>query len=174
MTPPAMARAEVAPRGRVVVRNWTEADIPALVEAHQRVYPDYPDEDGHYEPRHYAMQLAAFPEGQFLAEIDGVIVGYATSIIVQLDNMPDDYRYNEITGSGTFSTHNPAGDTLYGADIGVVPGQRGKGVSKRLYAARKKLMQRHNLRRMVAYGRIPGYKDHAGTWTPDEYVEKVK
>jgi len=159
---------------KVTIRNWTLADIPALLMVQKDVYPDYTAEDGHYESRHLELQLNAFPEGQFLAMIDGVIVGYATSLIIQLDNLPDDYRYNEITGSGTFATHTPTADTLYGADIGVLPKYRGAGVSKKLYSARRKLMLRHNLRRMVAYGRIPGYKDHAGTHTPKEYVAAVK
>jgi hypothetical protein len=67
------------------------------------------------------MQYAAFPEGQYLAEADGQVVGYATSLIVQLDDDAHWYTYEEITGGGTFSTHDPSGDTLYGADIGVRP-----------------------------------------------------
>ena len=67
------------------------------------------------------MQFAAFPEGQFLAEADGEVIGYATSLIVQLDDDAHSYTYEEITGGGTFSTHDPSGDTLYGADIGVRP-----------------------------------------------------
>jgi len=35
-------------------------------------------------------------------------------------------------------------------------------------------MTRFNLRRMVAGGRIPGYKNHAGKMSPEEYIEKVK
>ena len=159
---------------QIVVRPWTVEDIPAIVTCHRAAYPDYPDKDGHYEPRHYQMQLATFEEGQFLAEIEGQVVGYATSLIVQLDQMPDEYRYTEITGNGTFSTHNQYGDTLYGADIGVHPAYRGMGVSKKLYKARKKLMRKYNLRRMVAYGRIPGYRDAVGSYTPQEYIERVK
>ena len=34
-------------------------------------------------------------------------------------------------------------------------------------------MKRYNLRRMVAYGRIPGYTEHAGKMTAEEYVQKV-
>jgi predicted amidohydrolase len=49
----------------------------------------------------------------------------------------------------------------------------GQGIALRLYAERKKLMKRYNLRRMIAGGRIPGYKQHAGVMTPEEYVESV-
>ncbi|MCB9152120.1 MAG: bifunctional GNAT family N-acetyltransferase/carbon-nitrogen hydrolase family protein [Caldilineaceae bacterium] len=163
----------MAKRSKIRVRNWKEEDIPALVACHKAAYPDYPENGGHYGERNFAMQLAAFPEGQFLAEIDGQIVGYATSIIVQLDDDNQLYTYNEITGSGSFSTHEPSGDTLYGSDIAVHPDYRQRGVSKALYEQRRKLLKRYNLRRMLAYGRIPGYSNYAGRLTAREYVDKV-
>ncbi|MBM4460876.1 MAG: hypothetical protein FJ011_24465 [Chloroflexi bacterium] len=83
------------------------------------------------------------------------------------------WREDEITGVGTFSTHNLSGDTLYGADIAVETDSRKQGISRLLYAQRKKLMKRYNLRRMVAYGRIPGYARYAGKMTADEYVQEV-
>lgn len=107
-----------------------------------------------------------------MALADGKVVGYATSIIVSID---DDYWYtvDEITGAGTFSVYNSAGDTLYGADIAVHPGYRRRGVATMLYERRKSLLKRFNLRRMIAYGRIPGYREHAGQMTADQYVQKV-
>lgn len=155
----------------VKVRLWTSKDIPAILECHHAAYPDYPS-DAYETERSYRMQLEAFPDGQFLAELEGRVIGYTTSLIVQVD---DDawYTYNEITGVGTFSTHNPSGDTLYGADIAVHPDFRRRGISGKLYVARKKLLKRYNLRRMVAYGRIPGYQKVAGKMTAEEYVARV-
>lgn len=159
-------------RKKPQVRRWTPEDIPSIVRCHKAAYPDYPKDD-HYDKRVYQMQYSAFPEGQFLAEIDGEVVGYATSIIVQLDPDARYYTYSELTGEGTFRTHNPSGDTLYGADIAVHPDYRGLGIAKLLYEHRKKLMKRYNLRRMVAYGRIPGYSDYAGEMTAQEYIDSV-
>lgn len=157
---------------KVRIRQWSESDIPEIVECHKAAYPDYtPDEQ--YDKRVYTMQYHSFPEGQFLAEIDGKVVGYATSIIVQLDPEARYYTYSEITGSGTFNTHNPSGDTLYGADIAVHPDYRKMGVASELYQHRINLMKRYNLRRMVAYGRIPGYSDYGGEITAEEYVDAV-
>lgn len=158
---------------KVKVRRWRPEDIPAIVACHAAAYSEY-SPDMLYGERHYQMQLAAFPEGQFLAEVDGQVVGYATSLIVQLDDEAEWYTYQEITGAGTSSTHNPSGDTLYGSDIAVHPDYRGQGVAGRLYEQRHKLMKRYNLRRMVAYGRLPGYQQVAGKMTAEEYVERVK
>ena len=119
------------------------------------------------------MQQAAFPEGQLVASHRGDIVGYSATLILALAADSPWYSYAEITGGGTFSTHDPSGDTLYGADIAVHPDYRGRGVAQLLYDSRKRLLKRLNLRRMVAGGRIPGYRAHAGTMTAEEYVDRV-
>ncbi|MDH5672802.1 MAG: GNAT family N-acetyltransferase [Myxococcales bacterium] len=159
-------------RRSVSVRRWTEDDIDAIVECQRAAYGGFAEEDL-CEARHYRMQLEAFPEGQYIAEEDGRVVGYATSLILELDDDSPWYSYAEITGVGTFSTHTPSGDTLYGADIAVRPDARGRDIAGRLYRKRKAIVERFNLRRMVAGGRIPGYARHAGRMTPEQYVEKV-
>ena len=157
---------------RVTVRPWREEDIPAIVNIEQASYPNFPQESL-CDERLYRMQMEAFPEGQLVAEVDGKVVGYAASLIVQLDDDSPWHAYDEITGMGTFSNHTPSGDTLYGADIAVHPDYRGQGVAQRLYEGRKDIIRRFNLRRMVAGGRIPGYRNYAGRMTAEEYVDKV-
>lgn len=156
----------------VIIRPWREMDVPDVAEVHRLAYSEFPDSWA-WTVRQFQMQFAAFPEGQFVAEVDGRVVGYATSIIVLLDDDEHAYKEAEITGAGTFSTHEMSGDTLYGADIAVHPDYRRLGISSRLYEARKTLLERYNLRRMIAYGRIPGYSKVAGRMTAQEYVAKV-
>lgn len=157
----------------VKVRRWKKSDIPALVECQNAAYPNIAKESLG-DQRKLQMQLEAFPDGQFLAECDGKVVGYCTSLILQLDDDSPWYSYDEITGVGTFSTHDPSGDTLYGSDIAVHPKYRGKGVAGKLYVRRKGLLKRYNLRRMVAGGRIPGYAAQAKKMSAETYIEKVK
>lgn len=164
---------EKSTKGRIRIRPWTEADISGIVACHRAVYGHLYEEAELYGRRKYEMQFRAFPEGQFLAELNGQVVGYATSIIVQLDDDDHWYTYRELTGSGTFSTHTPSGDTLYGADIAVHPDFRRRGVSNRLYQKRRQLMRKYNLRRMVAYGRIPDYHRVSGKMTAEAYVRAV-
>ena len=157
----------------VKVRRRKKSDIPAIVECQLAAYPHIARESL-CDERKMEMQMEAFPEGQFLAEHNGKVIGYCTSLIVLLDDDSPWYSYNEITGVGTFSTHDPSGDTLYGSDIAVHPDYRGKGVAARLYVKRKALLKRLNLRRMVGGGRIPGYAKHSKNMTPEKYIEKVK
>ena len=82
----------MARKPKIQVRPWTAADIPAIVQCHQAAYPEYPD-DWWYDDRVYTMQFNAFPEGQFLAEVEGQVVGYATSLIVQIDDEAEWYTY---------------------------------------------------------------------------------
>ena len=159
--------------GRVKIRPWKKSDIPRLVKCDQAIYGGHINKDQLFDKRTFQFQFHNFPEGQLLAEIDNQIVGYACSIIVQLDDEEDYYTYDEITGSGSFSTHNPSGDTLYGAEIAVHPDFRGLKVATALYKARKKLLKRYNLKRMVAHGRIPGYREYSGRIKAEEYVNKV-
>lgn len=156
----------------LVVRNWTVEDIPALVELHFACYSDTPERllD---DSRLYEMQLAAFPEGQFLVEYHGRLIGYSTCLIVCLDDTIHPYKLDEITGASTFSTHDYGGDTLYGADIGVHPDFRGQGVASLLYDKRKHILEVYNLPRMLSYGRLTGYHKVAGKMDAKQYVNKV-
>lgn len=72
-------------------------------------------------------------------------------------------------------SHDPLGDTLYGVDVTVHPRHRGRGIARELYAARKELCQRQNLRRLVLEGRIPGSQAAAQSGlTAEEYARRVE
>jgi GNAT superfamily N-acetyltransferase len=117
--------------------------------------------------------ISIFPEGQFCAEINGRIIGSSSSLIVSLE---PDYAYhtwNDITGQGLFTNHNPNGDSLYGADISVHPEFRCRGIATILYNARKTLSIRLNLRRIIAGGRLYNYHKYAKIMSAQEYAEKV-
>lgn len=155
------------------VRNWERRDIPGLVACQKAAYPDLPPEL-HFDASMHEKELEAFPEGQFLAEADGRVVGYATAVVIRFDDGLRFRTWEEITGGGTFHTHVPDGDTLYGADIAVDVEYRGRGIASLLYGARKRLLERRRLTRVVSYGRIPGYRSHARDMTPWEYVRRVR
>ena len=158
---------------KVRVRRARPEDVAGIYACQVAAYSNIPA-SALCDERLLEMQIETFPEGQLVATLRKEIVGYATSLIVQLDEESPWYSYAEITGNGTFSSHDPAGDTLYGADIAVHPENRGQGVAGRLYEGRRRILRRFNLARMVAGGRIPGYQEHAGRMTPEDYVAAVQ
>ena len=155
------------------LRRARLADVEGLWACQRAAYAALP-ESGICTRRQLEMQIRTFPEGQLVVVHEKQVVGYAASLIVTLDEDSPWYSYGEITGQATFATHAPSGDTLYGADIAVHPDFRGRGVASLLYKGRKALLERLNLRRMVAGGRIPGYHEHAGKMTAEEYVAAVE
>ncbi|MGE0788710.1 MAG: GNAT family N-acetyltransferase [Sandaracinaceae bacterium] len=174
MTSTKGAPAASPPRGAIRIRRAKLTDVAGIYMCQRAAYGLLP-EAALNTPRLIELQLKAFPEGHFVAvDRAGTILGYTSTLIVTIDEDSPWYSYAEITGDGTFATHMPSGDTLYGADIAVHPDIRGTGIAKRLYDARIRLVRRFNLRRMVAGGRIPGYQEHSGRLTAEQYVEEVE
>jgi GNAT superfamily N-acetyltransferase len=114
-----------------------------------------------------------FPQGQFCAEINGEIVASASSLLVTLKPQYLHHTWHDITGYGLFTTHDPKGDTLYGADISTHPKFQRKGIGTMLYNVRKSLATRMNLRRIVIGGRLFNYYKYANKLSAIEYSRKV-
>lgn len=154
----------------LTVRPMTEADIPAVIALQARAFPGMPA----WSAAQLASHVRTFPAGQLVAvDRAGRVIGSASALIILWDDYDDHAPWGEITGGGTFLTHNPAGFTLYGADIGVDPDARKRGVGRALYEARKALVRQLNLKRIITGGRIPGYAAVAGQVAPARYVADV-
>jgi predicted amidohydrolase/GNAT superfamily N-acetyltransferase len=148
----------------------TQDDIPAVVDLQSRVFPGMKP----WAPELLARHLSIFPEGQLVAvDESGRVVGSSSSLVIDWDDYADLAKWSLITGDGTFETHNPLGKTLYGADIGVDPLVRRQGIGSLLYEARKDMVRKLGLKRLLAGGRIPGYAQVSEQMTPRQYVTEV-
>ncbi len=154
---------------QVRLRLTTIDDFDALVGLQLRSFPGMKP----WAREQVASQLAIFPEGQFVIEIDGQIVGSASSLIVDASSQSEWHNWAAITDNGFIRSHDPGGDTLYGMEIMVDPAYRGLKLSRRLYDARKRLARERNLTGIMIGGRISGYGQHADTMSAVEYVERV-
>lgn len=158
----------------IEIRQATQHDIPALLELNRIAYPTLAEDNVVWGKRHLEMHQRVFPQGQLVAMLEGKVVGAVSTLIVTMG--PDPLRYHTwagITDSGYFTNHDPTGDTLYGADIYVHPDARGLGVGHALYAARRALCKKLNLRRILFGGRLWNYCEHAEAMTPEEYAARV-
>lgn len=161
------------PAGEVEVRIIREKDIPSIISLQQESFPHMAKEGTIWNERHLKSHIQIFPEGQLVAEFEGVIVGSSSSLIVTLRPEYAQHTYTQITGGGMFTTHDPEGDSLYGADVSTHPEMRRLGIATALYDARRKLAIRLNLRRIIAGGRLLNYCEYAEEMTAEEYAKKV-
>ena len=157
----------------VFVRQAVASDIPNIVKLQEESFADLAKIGNIWHPSELQSHLDIFPEGQLVAELDGKIVGSATSLIVSLDPEYAEHTWKGITGDGMLTTHTLTGDSLYGADISTHPKVRHKGIGHKLYQGRKDLAMKFNLKRMIAGGRLYNYCDFAANLTPLEYALKV-
>jgi GNAT superfamily N-acetyltransferase len=158
----------------LVVRPATPADIPRLVEMNHAAYPELVEANVVWNDAQLRGHLERFPEGQLVAELDGVVMGAISTFVVPPSRDPmAQHTWLDITDDGTFASHDRRGDTLYLADVYVDPAAWGKRVGEALYAALRDTCVALGLRRVVAGGRLWGYHEYADAMTAEEYVESV-
>jgi ribosomal protein S18 acetylase RimI-like enzyme len=158
----------------VIVRNTQPEDIPKVVDLQKESFPYLTRYGIIWYPEELESHLRIFPQGQFVAvEPNGMVVGSASTLIVLLNPEYAEHTWKEITADGTFTNHTLKGDSLYGADISTHPKHRHEGIGGMLYEARKELVARLNLRRMIAGGRLFNYCEYAEKMSAQEYAQKV-
>lgn len=154
----------------------SQPEIATQLEAIQRAsFPNLAKEEI-ITAAHYLAQIERFPEGQH-AVIDtetGQAVACSTDFRTMVDFDDFEHRYIDAVDHNWLGNHDPDGDWLYGADIGVLPGYRRQGLGRMLYEARRDLIRRLNLRGHVAGGMLKGYGRVKDQMSVETYVEKVK
>ncbi|MBA3354116.1 MAG: GNAT family N-acetyltransferase [Verrucomicrobiota bacterium] len=163
---------KAAPCPEVIVRHTRLEDFNQIIEMTREVYHDSPS----WKVEQLSSHLEVFPEGQFVAaeKETGRVVGMAASLIVSWDDYDMRASWRDFTDHGTFQNHNPGtGRTLYGAEVMVRPSEQGRGIGRKIYAARRELVRRMGLLRIRAGARLCGYHLHADRLSPEKYVTEV-
>lgn len=104
----------------LVVRNALLSDVPEIASLSKRVF-------GEGQASTQALirgQINNFPEGQFIAEYEGALVGYCATFIIGEEPALKPHTWMEITGGGFGSRHDPDGEFLYGMEVTVDPSAR--------------------------------------------------
>lgn len=153
----------------------SQPEMAEQLEHIQRAsFPDL-DEDSLITAAHYRAHIARFPDGQFAVLTDaGEVVACSTDFRTTVDFDHYEHRYLDAVDHNWLSHHDPDGDWLYGADIGVLPEYRQRGIARMLYTARWALIRRLRLRGHVAGGILVGYGKLKEQMSVETYVEKVK
>lgn len=154
----------------LTIRNAKKGDSLNIQALCEKVYAMKP-----YDLDVLRAQIENFPEGQFVAELNGKIVGYSASIIVQGKKALKQHTWRQMTGSGYGSTHDPSGDYLYGLEIFVDHTLHGNRIGDRFYRKRKELCKTRRLKGIIFGGRLPLLaKKIKQAGTPENYLELVK
>lgn len=151
------------------LRPMTIDDFDAVVALQLRSFPGMKP----WGREQIASQLAIFPEGQLVIEMEGRIVASSSSLIVDSASHGAWHDWKASTDDGYIRNHDPKGDMLYGIEIMVEPEFRGMKLSRRLYDARKQIARQKNLTGITIGGRIAGYHRYADQMSAREYVERV-
>ncbi|MFZ0221154.1 MAG: GNAT family N-acetyltransferase [Candidatus Nitrosopolaris sp.] len=159
---------------KITLRNIHKDDIPKIIALQKESFSDMAMYGMIWPSAFLENHLKVFPEGQLCVELNkGKIIASASSLIISLKPSYREHTWHEITGYGMFDNHDPMGDSLYGADISTHPKFQGQGVGTLLYTARKKVVIKLNLKRMIVGGRLYNYYKQTDKMTPQEYAHKV-
>jgi len=153
---------------QVKLRQLKLSDYESLVALHRKCFPGMLP----WKREQIESQMQIFPEGQLCLEAEGKLVASSNSLITTID-FEKDHRWGEATDQGYIRNHDPKGESLYGIEIMVDPAFQGEGLATQLYQARKELVRKLGLKRIVIAGRMPGYGEVSSQMTPETYMEKV-
>jgi GNAT superfamily N-acetyltransferase len=106
--------------------------------------------------------------------LDGERVVAATSTVrLDFDFQHVDHTFRDVIQGGWLTSHQPAGEWPYGADMGVAPDYRRRGLGTALYAARQETVWRLGLKGQVTAGMIRDYGAVRDRMPAQEYLQAV-
>ncbi|MBZ5559891.1 MAG: aminotransferase class III-fold pyridoxal phosphate-dependent enzyme [Acidobacteriia bacterium] len=159
------------PEGLVVMQTRPE-QAPQLEDLQRICFPTLDDAE-RFKSAHYLKHIDLFPDGQFVVLDGDSVVGATTTLRLHFDFEHVNHTFADIIQGGWLTSHEPAGDWLYGADVGVQPKYRGRGLATALYAARQEAVWRLGLRGQVTAGMIPGYGAVKDRMSAQDYYKGV-
>jgi ribosomal protein S18 acetylase RimI-like enzyme len=157
----------------VVIRNYVESDFSSLIQIQQESFPPPFPSELWWNMEQLKNHVSLFPEGSLCIEVDGVLAGSMTCLLVDFESNHPDHTWAEITDNGYIRNHNPNGNTLYVVDISVRPSYRKLGLGKWLMFSMYDVVIHKKLERLIGGGRMSGYRKKANEMTPEQYIEAV-
>ena len=129
-----------------------------------------------YTPDELAAHRERFPAGQLVVihRPTGQVAGAHFALMICMQHFHVDDSWDTLTAQGTFADHDPAGHTLYGADLMVHPAHQHHGLGRGLTEAMRGVTRELGLWRMVGGSRLPGYGKVQEKLPAQEYIRLVR
>jgi GNAT superfamily N-acetyltransferase len=131
------------------------------------------DQPEYFKKEHFAAHLRRFPEGQFVALLNGKAVGYAITMRTNYSPYDPPKPWMSSIGDMSLTRHNPHGEWLYGVDFCVDAAYRRCGIGTKMYQARFRLVKQLNLQGFYVGGMLAGYHQYQRSMSVQEYAENV-
>jgi rhizoxin synthesis polyketide synthase/nonribosomal peptide synthetase RhiA len=154
---------------QVIIRTAQAADIPTIAQVESESWPSAMA----CTLEQVSARVAAYPAGQFVAEVDGVVVGvvFAQRITARFfTNTPG--RFDDLTDGGRFTrSHDDRGDIYQIIGVGVARSARGLKLGRTLVDRQiEHARSQADVRRIIGFTRPADY--HRRHKVPiDEYVD---
>ncbi|HOB14650.1 MAG TPA: GNAT family N-acetyltransferase [Novosphingobium sp.] len=155
---------------KLVIRPAEARDVRSIAALSSRVY----GKSEGFTPAQVRGQINNFPEGQFVAEAEGKIVGHCATLVVTEKQALSRHKWAEITGGGFGRPPSEDGNILYGMEVCVDPAYRRLRIGQRFYRKRRELCQQLELKGIAFGGRMPGYNRRRKQYAdPAAYLDAV-
>lgn len=150
-----------------LLRNATAEDVIQMEYVQRQCYPSL-HESELLNREHFINHIKIFPEGQFVIEKEGVIIGSTSTMKVYFPEENKSFL-DETDDLWITNKHKSEGDWMYGIDMGVLPEYRGLGLSREMYFARQEVCEKFKLKGQVIAGMTIGYGRLRDKMTIEEY-----
>ena len=154
-----------------VVRTRPE-HAERLAELQRIVFPTLAPEQ-RFEAKHYLKHIELFPEGQFCVVDGDRVVGMTSTIRMDFDFDHPGHTFADVIQGGFLTSHQPSGRWLYGADVGVHPDYRRRGIARSLYKARHETVRALGLAGQVTVGMPSGYGAVKDQMSAQQYYDEL-
>lgn len=154
-------------RIKVIRRQATLDDVDAIYKLDQEVWKEFP---GTREM--FASRIETFPEGNVVALVDGIIVGYLCIELVELDlNHIEAFTWDKISDRGSMKdSHKANGNHEYGLALTVFPEFQNCGIATRLFLSAWEIGVKSNVISCLLGSRMPGYHKYKDQMSAEEYI----
>lgn len=141
----------------IVTNNPSKKELSEMLKVEQAAWP----EEQAFTAEHFQSHFEVFPEGIFIAKVDGVMAGVGITQIMDYDlNKPVPTWY-EVTDKGFIrKTHNSNGNVFYGVSLSVSPAFSAESVGLTMLHSGMVFVEKHNLECFVIGSRMPRYHKH--------------
>ena len=126
-------------------------------------FPPPFDRDLLWQHKHLLAHHQKFSIGQWIAIVDGHVVGSCSNSILSRDHYDKKLPWKEMVGGYALDTFETKGTILYGLDISVHPDFRKRGIGRAFYDERKMLVSHKKLERYATTCRMPDFEASAYT-----------